>query len=93
MAETWSILTKHLHEIETSSWRGLPELTNENGSYCVDSCRTQVNNHLFQRSVQRRSVEMSRGSKCLVVEIKFLLMAKLFIGLTQIFYVENSVIS
>lgn len=42
IAETWSILTKHLHEIETSAWRGLPELTNENGSYCGDSCRTQV---------------------------------------------------
>lgn len=40
--ETWSILTKHLEEVQTSHWRGIPELTNENGSYCHDSCRTQA---------------------------------------------------
>lgn len=42
IAETYSILTAHLCEIETSHWRGLPELTNESGSYCSDSCRTQA---------------------------------------------------
>lgn len=41
-AETWQILTAHLRELRTSPWRGLPELTNENGSYCNDSCRTQA---------------------------------------------------
>lgn len=41
-AETWSILTSHLKELRTSSWRGLPELTNQNGSFCYDSCRTQA---------------------------------------------------
>ncbi|XP_031629828.1 glycogen debranching enzyme [Contarinia nasturtii] len=42
IAETYSILMTHLREIETSHWRGLAELTNENGSYCSDSCRTQA---------------------------------------------------
>ncbi|KAG5674403.1 hypothetical protein PVAND_004377 [Polypedilum vanderplanki] len=41
-AETWSILTAHLKELRTSPWRGLPELTNENGSFCSGSCTTQA---------------------------------------------------
>ncbi|XP_070066606.1 glycogen debranching enzyme isoform X2 [Drosophila virilis] len=42
IAETWAILRAHLREMQTSHWRGLPELTNDNGSYCNDSCRTQA---------------------------------------------------
>lgn len=41
-AETWKILTAHLKELRSSPWRGLPELTNDNGSFCYDSCRTQA---------------------------------------------------
>lgn len=42
IADTWSVLTTHLNELETTHWRGLAELTNENGAYCSDSCRTQA---------------------------------------------------
>lgn len=41
-AETWSLLAEHLNDVKTSPWRGLAELTNENGAYCGDSCRTQA---------------------------------------------------
>ncbi|WVN91067.1 glycogen debranching enzyme [Cryptococcus depauperatus CBS 7841] len=37
-----SILRKLAHHIDKDPWRGLPELTNSNGSYCYDSCNTQA---------------------------------------------------
>ncbi|XP_044002903.1 glycogen debranching enzyme isoform X2 [Aphidius gifuensis] len=39
---TEAILSKHLIEASTNHWRGLPELTNKDGKYCHDSCRTQA---------------------------------------------------
>ncbi|XP_011307475.1 glycogen debranching enzyme isoform X1 [Fopius arisanus] len=39
---TEAILSKHFVEASTNHWRGLPELTNKDGDYCRDSCRTQA---------------------------------------------------
>lgn len=39
---TEAIVSRHLIEASTSHWRGLPELTNKDGEYCRDSCRTQA---------------------------------------------------
>ncbi|KAK0167033.1 hypothetical protein PV327_004482 [Microctonus hyperodae] len=39
---TEAIISRHFVEASTTHWRGLPELTNKNGNYCRDSCRTQA---------------------------------------------------
>lgn len=36
------ILSKHYEHLKTSVWRGLPELTNEDGAFCAGSCPTQA---------------------------------------------------
>ncbi|CAK9831681.1 Glycogen debranching enzyme [Anthophora retusa] len=36
------IISRHFIEASTNHWRGLPELTNKDGEYCKDSCRTQA---------------------------------------------------
>lgn len=41
-AEIERHLATHWNYIQTDYWRGLPELTNTNGSYCRDSCSTQA---------------------------------------------------
>ncbi|XP_059358080.1 glycogen debranching enzyme-like isoform X1 [Carassius carassius] len=37
-----NVLSRHYLHMERSSWKGLPELTNENGQYCPFSCETQA---------------------------------------------------
>uniref|UniRef100_A0A3Q3XM66 Glycogen debranching enzyme n=1 Tax=Mola mola TaxID=94237 RepID=A0A3Q3XM66_MOLML len=37
-----NILSRHYTHLERSPWKGLPELTNENGLYCPFSCETQA---------------------------------------------------
>ncbi|NWW55946.1 GDE enzyme, partial [Ifrita kowaldi] len=37
-----NVLSRHYVHLERSSWKGLPELTNENGQYCPFSCETQA---------------------------------------------------
>ncbi|KAI4898069.1 hypothetical protein NFI96_018072 [Prochilodus magdalenae] len=37
-----NVLSKHHIHLERSPWKGLPELTNENGQYCPFSCETQA---------------------------------------------------
>lgn len=38
----YRILSKHRAFMQSDPWAGLPELTNENGQECYDSCRTQA---------------------------------------------------
>eukprot|EP00795_Rhopilema_esculentum_P004976 gene4976-21320_t len=42
VADVRSILARHKEEIMTSPWRGLPELTNKDGSFCQHGCPTQA---------------------------------------------------
>ncbi|XP_071397544.1 glycogen debranching enzyme, partial [Centroberyx affinis] len=37
-----NVLSRHYIHLERSSWKGLPELTNENGQYCPFSCESQA---------------------------------------------------
>ncbi|XP_026882893.2 amylo-alpha-1, 6-glucosidase, 4-alpha-glucanotransferase a isoform X3 [Electrophorus electricus] len=37
-----NVLSRHNVHLERSPWKGLPELTNENGQYCQFSCETQA---------------------------------------------------
>ncbi|XP_051556353.1 glycogen debranching enzyme-like isoform X4 [Myxocyprinus asiaticus] len=37
-----NVLSRHYIHMERSPWKGLPELTNENGQYCPFSCETQA---------------------------------------------------
>ncbi|XP_039208206.1 glycogen debranching enzyme isoform X2 [Crotalus tigris] len=37
-----NVLSRHYVHLERSPWKGLPELTNENGQYCPFSCETQA---------------------------------------------------
>ncbi|XP_043941550.1 glycogen debranching enzyme isoform X2 [Protopterus annectens] len=37
-----NVLSRHYLHLERSPWKGLPELTNENGQYCSFSCETQA---------------------------------------------------
>lgn len=37
-----NVLSRHYVHLERSPWKGLPELTNENGQHCPFSCETQA---------------------------------------------------
>ncbi|XP_015210571.2 glycogen debranching enzyme isoform X2 [Lepisosteus oculatus] len=37
-----NVLSRHYVHLERSTWKGLPELTNENGQYCPFSCESQA---------------------------------------------------
>ncbi|KAF5274002.1 hypothetical protein FQA39_LY01117 [Lamprigera yunnana] len=56
------ILSKHFRELQTGAWRGLPELTNSNGTYCEGSCRTQAWNEISPVEEQDVSVSENYNS-------------------------------
>ncbi|XP_066547874.1 glycogen debranching enzyme isoform X1 [Amia ocellicauda] len=37
-----NVLSRHYVHLERSTWKGLPELTNDNGQYCSFSCESQA---------------------------------------------------
>lgn len=37
-----NVLCRHYQELMSSPWKSLPELTNDHGSFCPDSCRAQA---------------------------------------------------
>ena len=41
-AAVYSLLQPHVALVQSPPWYGLPELTNANGAFCPDSCRTQA---------------------------------------------------
>ena len=36
------ILSIHMDHLKNDPWMSLPELMNQNNSYCIDSCRAQA---------------------------------------------------
>ena len=41
-AAVYTLLQPHVALVQSPPWYGLPELTNANGAFCPDSCRTQA---------------------------------------------------
>ena len=67
------VLCRHADHLETSSWRGLPELTNSNGSFCPGSNPTQAWSMATVLEVvydmQKKWRKKSNGEKTEITEI------------------------